>query len=195
MKFKQIILWFVGSLILVTSAWGADRYEIDPVHSEVGFSVKHLVINNVRGKFADFAGAILYDESDATKSSVNVTVKTASITTGNTLRDGDLKSANFFDVAKYPELTFQSKRVEKRGEGYVAVGTLNMHGTSKDISLPFAINGKIKDPWGNQRIGIEAGLTINRQDWGINYSKVTDSGGLVVGNDVKIELNVEAIKK
>jgi polyisoprenoid-binding protein YceI len=195
MRSKKTLWGLLTGLLLASAAAAADRYEIDPVHTEVGFSVKHLVINNVRGKFNDFSGTILYDENDITKSSVQVSIKAASIDTGVKDRDNDLRSPNFFDVAKYPKLTFQSRSIEKRGDGYVAVGTLTMHGIAKEIALPFTLNGKIKDPWGSERVGFEAGLTINRQDWGINYSKVMDNGGLMVGNDVKIELNVEAVKK
>lgn len=190
-KFASV---FLASCVCAGVALGADRYQIDPVHTVVGFSVRHLMINNVRGKFADFSGTILYDETDVTKSSVSVTIKTASINTGNPQRDADLKSSNFLEVTKYPEITFQSTRIEKRADGYVAVGMLTMRGVSKEIALPFTITGKIKDPWGKERIGVDAGVTLNRQDWQISYSKTMDNGGLIVGNDVKIELNVEAAK-
>ena len=126
---------------------------------------------------------------------MSVKIQTASANTENKMRDDDLRSPNFFDVAKYPEITFQSSRIEKQGDGYVCVGTLAMHGVPKEITLPFTILGKIKDPWGNTRIGLEAELKIDRRDWGLTYSKTLDSGGLVVGNDIKIDLNVEAVKK
>lgn len=195
MRMKKVLAGTLVSLVLAVAAPGADRYEIDPVHTSIGFSVRHLVINNVKGKFGDFSGTILYDENDITKSSVSVTVRTASINTGVDKRDDDLRSPNFFDVAQHPEMTFRSSRIEKRGDGYAAVGTLALHGVSKEIAVPFTLSGKIKDPWGNERIGVEASLTIDRRDWGITYSKTMDSGGLIVGNEVKIELNLEGIKK
>ncbi len=195
MRMKKVLAGTLVSLLLAVAARGADRYEIDPVHTLIGFSVRHLVINNIKGKFGDFSGTILYDENDITGSSVSVTMRTASINTGVDKRDDDLRSPNFFAVAQYPEMTFRSTRIEKRGGGTVAVGTLTLHGVSKEIAVPFTLSGKIKDPWGNERIGVEASLTIDRRDWGITYSKTMDSGGLIVGNEVKIDLNVEAIKK
>ncbi len=194
MRSTKIILGTLASLLLAIAALGADQYQIDPVHTLIGFSARHLVINNVKGKFTDFSGTILYDEQDITKSSINVTIRAASINTGVDKRDDDLRSANFFEVAKNPEITFHSTRIEKRGEGYVAVGVLAMHGVSKEVAVPFSITGKIKDPWGKERIGVEASLTVDRRDWGITFNKAMDNGGLIVGNEIKIELNVEAVK-
>lgn len=194
MRLKKMVWALLLSLFLVNAVFSADKYALDPVHSSIGFSIRHLVINSVKGKFTEFTGTLLYDEGDITKSSVNVTIKAASINTGTPNRDKDLRSANFLDAEKFPELTFQSQRIEKRGDGYVAVGTLTMHGVSKEISLPFTITGKIKDPWGGTRMGIEAGITLDRRDYGMNYGKTLDGGGLVVGNDVKIEIAAEAVK-
>ena len=194
MRLKQAILAIVIILFLVNAAWGADKFVIDPVHTNIGFSVRHMVINSVKGKFTDFSGAIIYDATDITKSSVSVTIKTAGIDTGNERRDNDLRSPNYLDVAKYPEISFQSSRIEKRGDGYVAIGTLTMHGVSKEIALPFTIGGTIKDPGGHMRMGVEAGLTLDRRDYGMTIGKTLDSGGLVVGYEVKIELTVEAVK-
>ncbi len=195
MGYRQSILTLLFSVVLAGSALAADRYEIDPVHTRIGFTVRHLMINNVAGRFGEFTGAILYDEEDVAKSSVNVKIQTASVNTENKMRDDDLRSPNFFDAAKYPDITFQSTRIEKQGEGYVCTGTLTMHGVSKEVSLPVTLLGKIKDPWGNTRIGLEGGVKIDRRDWGLTYSKTIESGGLVVGDDVKIDLNVEAVKK
>jgi polyisoprenoid-binding protein YceI len=194
MPLKKMVWASLFSLFLVNSVYSADKYVLDPVHSSIGFSARHLVINSVKGKFTDFSGTLSYDEGDITKSSVNVTIKAASIDTGTAGRDKDLRSANFLDAEKFPELTFQSQRIEKKGDGYVAVGTLMMHGVSKEIALPFTITGKIKDPWGGTRMGIEAGITLDRRDYGMNYGKTVDGGGLVVGNDVKIEIAAEAVK-
>ena len=195
MQLKKGLLGTLASLLIAAAAPAADQYQIDPVHTLIGFSVRHLVINNVKGKFGEFSGTIVYDENDITKSSVEVTVRTASINTGVNQRDDDLRSPNFLEVAKYPEMTFRSSRIERHGDAYVAVGTLTLHGVSKEVTVPFTLFGKVKDPWGNERIGVEASLTIDRRDWGINFSKTMDNGGLIVGNEVKIDLNVEAIKK
>jgi len=126
---------------------------------------------------------------------VRVTIKTASIDTGNADRDNHLRSPDFFDAAKYPEITFASTRIEKRGDEYVCIGTLTIRGVSREVAIPFRILGVVRDQRGNTRLGVEAGLTINRLDYGVSWSRALEGGGLVVGNDVKIELNVQAIKR
>jgi polyisoprenoid-binding protein YceI len=151
-----------------------------------------MAVSNVKGRFTEFTGTIVYDAADMTKSSVDVVIRTASVNTDNVNRDNDLKGSNYLDVTKFPEITFKSTRIEKRGEGFVAAGTLTIHGVSKQISLPFSILGKTKDARGRVRLGAEGGVTIDRRDFGITISKVLDGGGLVVGNEVKIELEVEA---
>lgn len=195
MRTVRMTLLMVVTLGLLSPAGAADQFEIDRSHSSVGFSVRHMMVTNVKGNFKDFSGTILYDDKDISKSSVNVTIKTASVDTDNENRDNDLRSPNFFDAAKYPEITFASKRVEKAGDGFTCIGTLTMHGVSKDVTVPFKIIGPVKDQRGNTRIGIEASLTINRTDYGIVYSRALEGGGLVVGNEVKIEINLEAIRR
>ncbi len=191
MRVRKIAGLLLGLLVLCGSALAADEYKIDPVHSTVAFSVKHMVVNTVHGRFNDYSGQILYDEKDPSKSSVNVTIKAASINTDNGQRDGHLKSADFLDVEKHPEITFQSKSVAKTGDGFVAHGVLTIRGVSKDVDLLFKLNGPIR-VGGNNLLGAEANLTINRQDYGVSWSKALDSGGLVVANEVKIDINVEA---
>jgi polyisoprenoid-binding protein YceI len=195
MRYRTLVVSAAFTLLWASTAFSADRYEFDPVHTRIGFTARHLMINNVAGRFMDFTGNMLYDEQDITKSAVSVKIQTTSVNTENKMRDDDLRSPNFLDVAKFPEITFQSSRIEKQGDGYACVGTLTMHGVSKEVSIPFAILGKIKDPWGNTRIGLEGGLKIDRRDWGLTYSKTLDNGGLIVGDDIKIDLNVEAVKK
>lgn len=171
-------------------------YAFDPAHSTIGFSVRHLVINNIPGKFKDYKGTINLDATDLTKSSVEFTAKVESIDTGVQARDNHLRTADFFDVAKYPEMNFKSSKIVKQGKtGFVANGTFTLKGVSKEISIPFKLNGPIKDPWGKMRLGVEANLTINRQDYGITWNQKLDTGGLVVGNDVHIQLNIEAVKQ
>ena len=196
MNFKRSFL--IASLAVfclgAAAAFGADKFDFDPMHTQFGFGVKHLVISTVKGKFNEFTGTILYDSSDIRKSSVSLTLKTASINTGVEMRDNDLRSPNFFDAAKYPEITFQSSRIEKKDDGFVAVGALNMHGVSKEVAIPFTVSDKIKDPRGKERFGVEGTLTLDRRDWGLTWDKRIESGGLVVGNEVRIELSVEAVK-
>ncbi|MDA2916281.1 YceI family protein [Nitrospinae bacterium AH_259_B05_G02_I21] len=195
---RRTVVTALAALVVVAAAapeaWSADRYKIDPVHTFVGFAVRHLVISKVRGQFNEFSGTILYDEDDITKSSVAITIKAASIDTRHAKRDSDLRSPDFLDVKRFPTITFRSSRVEKRGEGYVAVGTLTIHGVPREVELPFTLLGTVRDPWGNTRIGVEAALTINRKDFGIVWDGRMDNGGLVVGNKVEITIAAEAIK-
>ena len=191
MRTPRILTLLAGLLLLWGSAMAADQYKIDPVHSNVGFAVKHMVVNTVHGRFNDWSGEIIYDDKDPAKSSVNVTIKTASINTENSDRDTHLKSPDFLDVQKFPEISFQSKSVDKQSDGFVAHGVLTIRGVSKNVDLPFKINGPIKVGDSNL-LGAEASLTINRQDYGVAWSKSLAPGELVVANDVKIDINVEA---
>lgn len=193
MKKSNILLVFFLILSMTGLVLGADKYKIDESHSSVGFSVKHLVITNVKGQFNDFSGTIQFDENDIANSSVEVIIKTASIDTDDEKRDNHLRSADFFDVENHPVITFKSKKIQHMDDGYVAVGDLTIRGVTKEVSLPFALTGPIDDPWGNKRFGAEASLTINRQDFGISWNKALDNGGVLVGDDVKINLEIEAI--
>ena len=187
-KFMLALALMAG---LTGSAVAADKYVVDKVHSSVAFSVKHNMVTTVKGEFREFAGEIMLDEMDPTKSSVMVTIQTASINTGNEGRDKHLRSADFFDAENNTEITFKSSRIEKQGMGYVAHGTLTMRGVSKEIALPFELTGPI-NPGRGKLIGVSAALTINRKDYGINWHRVLDIGGVAVSDEVKIELNVEA---
>lgn len=173
-------------------------YAIDAAHSSIGFTVRHMMLNNVRGRFTDFAGTIVHDDKDITKSSVEFTAKVASINTDVAPRDEHLRRADFFDAVKFPEMTFKSKRVERRGkDSYVAVGDFTLRGVTKEISLPFKLNGALKETRGGigYRIGVEAATVINRQDYGVSWSRPLDGGGLAVGNDVNVELLLEAVMR
>jgi len=186
----KLIGLFAALLVLSSFALAADEYQIDPAHSSATFTVKHMVISNVPGRFGSVTGTIVYDENNLANSSVNAVIKTATINTDNESRDKDLKSPNFFDVEKYPEITFKSKKIEKRGDQLVALGTLTMKDVSKDIELPFEL-ATLKSARGT-RLGVTASTKVNRQDYHINYNRTLDNGGLVVANDVKIEISVEA---
>jgi polyisoprenoid-binding protein YceI len=152
-----------------------------------------MLISTVRGSFSGVAGEIVYDPDDPTRSSVRVEIDAASIDTGNKDRDNHLKGPDFFDVANYPKITFESTKVEKRGDNWVAYGQLTIKGVTREIAIPFRLNGPIKDPWGNLRIGVEAEtITLNRQDFGISWNQVLDAGGLAVGNEVSVYISAEA---
>ena len=191
LTFSTILL--VIGLAAVESS-GADKYTIDRTHSSIGFGVRHMVVSKVKGEFNEFAGTILYDDKDITKSGVEVTIKTATIDTKDAKRDEHLKSPDFFDAPKHPEISFKSKRIEKMEDGYVAVGDLTMRGVTKEIRIPFTIAGMVTDPYGNTRLGLSARTKVNRQDYGVSWSKELDSGGLVVSDDVEIEIEIEAVK-
>jgi polyisoprenoid-binding protein YceI len=192
-----MILAFTA-LLLGAALWPVSaatiEYTIDPVHTFSEFSIRHLVISNVKGTIPDISGTILYDAEDITKSSVDVTLQVASINTHVEKRDDDLRSPEFFDVEKFPVITFKSTRVEKTSSGLMISGILTIRDIAHEVEFPFELSGPITDPWGNSRLGVQAKLTINRQDYGLTYNQVLESIGLAVGNDVNIELNVEAIK-
>ncbi|HEV7859876.1 MAG TPA: YceI family protein [Pyrinomonadaceae bacterium] len=171
------------------------EYKIDPAHSIIGFAIRHLEINWIEGRFKDFTGTVRYDDTDVTRSTVEFSAKVESIDTGIEPRNAHLKTADFFDVEKYPSMTFKSTRVERKSkDSYILYGDLTLKGVTKQVSLPFTVTGAVKDPWGNTRFGIEAHTKINRRDYGINYGNALQSGGFDVGNEVSIDLNLEAMK-
>jgi len=193
MPVKRVGLSLIFMMFLATGL-RAQTFKIDPVHSSVGFSIRHLV-SNVKGRFTDFSGTIVYDPKKIENSSVNVTIKTTSIDTDNENRDNHLRSPDFFDAEKNPEITFQSTRVVKKGKKLLMQGTLNLHGVEKSVSFPFQILGTMKDPKGNARAGFEAELSLNRKDFGITWNRTLDQGGLLLGEEVKIMLAVEALEE
>jgi polyisoprenoid-binding protein YceI len=167
-------------------------YSIDPAHSLIGFAVRHLEINWVEGRFKDFKGTINYDEKDVTKSTVEFTAQVASVDTEVEARDKHLRTADFFDVEKYPEMSFKSTRVERKAKAFVLHGDLTLKGVTKPVQFPFTMTGAVKDPWGNTRFGVEAETKINRRDFGVNYGNAF-AGGLDVGNEVAITLRLEVV--
>lgn len=189
----------MGIVLLVGAAWthgalAADVYKLDTAHTRVGFLVRHLVISKVRGEFNAYDATIHFAPNDVTKSSMEGTIQVASIDTGNAKRDKHLRSSDFFMAEVYPTITFTSKRIEKTGDGYVMVGDFTIRGVTKELSLPFSITEVITHGK-KTRFGFEAAVEINRQDFGIAYSKIADTGGLVVSNKVRIEIDGEAIKQ
>jgi polyisoprenoid-binding protein YceI len=166
------------------------KYAADAAHSNIGFSVPILGgLSSVRGKFTDFTIEIVYDDKDVTKSSVNAVIKATSVDTGIERRDAHLRNADFFDVEKFPEITFQSSRIEKQGTGFIAHGTFTMHGVAKEIALPFTINGVRKDEkTGKTTLGATARTTVNRKDYGVSFSRPDNPTFL--GDMVEIELNI-----
>ena len=193
MRNKMFAAALLTVLAAALPALAADTYNFDKAHTRIGFTAQHLVISSVDGRFKDFDGVIVVDP-DITKSSVKITIKTASVDTDNESRDNDLRNSEFLDVAKFPEMTFVSDKIEKRGDGYVAIGTFTLKGISKKIELPFTFAGPITDPWGMQRVAAKASTKINRQDYGVKYNQAMKDGSAVVGNEVTLNLTVEATK-
>jgi polyisoprenoid-binding protein YceI len=194
MHSKRILAALLVGVTFTATVVGAEKYEIDSAHAFVYFTIAHFS-GKARGSFRDVTGTINYDEKDIAKSSVEVMIKTTSINTNNEQRDGHLRSADFFDAEKYPAMTFKSRRVERKGESFVATGDLTIKGVTKEVSMPFTLSGPIKDPLpaGVKRLMVEARLSIDRREFGITWSRVMEAGGLFVGNEVTVEINVEAI--
>ncbi len=184
-----------GMLLGATLAYAETaRYDVDLDHSIVEFKVAHMVVSKTTGHFKDYTGFIEMDPDAGTVKTLEATIKTASVTTNHEKRDAHLRNPDFFDVEKYPTITYKMKSYKKAGDGYVAVGDLTLHGVTKEIALAGSFNGVAKDPWGNTRAGFTAEGKVNRKDFGMVWNKALDSGGLVVGDEVFIKLDIECIK-
>jgi polyisoprenoid-binding protein YceI len=185
---------FVAGL-LASPGLAADTYVFDKAHSEAAFQVRHIV-TRVRGKFADITGTIQVDKEKPETSSVEFVAKTASVDTGVADRDKHLRSADFFDVEKFPEMTFKSTRIKAAGQDrYEVTGILTLHGVQKELTLPVTFLGFAKDPWGNEKAGFETQVTLNRKDFGMVWNKTLDNGGVFLGDEVYVTVNVEANKQ
>ncbi len=175
--------------------FAADTFTVDKVHSDVSFQVRHFV-SKVRGDFTDFEGTIQIDQAKPEASSVVFTIKTASINTKNESRDKHLNSPDFFDTAKFPEITFKSTKIAANGKDkYNVTGEFTMHGVTKEITLPVTYTGSMKDPRGTERAGFELTTTLNRQDYGVKYNKTLDNGSLMLSDDVQVTILIESVKK
>ena len=169
-------------------------YSIDKTHSEVGFQVRHFV-SKVRGSFGDFTGTIQVDAAKPEASRVEFTVKVSSIDTNEPKRDAHLRSPDFFDAEKHPEIRFVGRKIAPAGEGkYDVTGDLTMRGVTKEVTLPVAFTGLVKTPFGDERAGFETSLTLNRKEFGINWNKALDQGGFMLSDDVTISINLETVK-
>ena len=183
-----------AALAVASPALAAETYTFDKAHTTVGFEVRHL-FTMVGGKFQDFAGTIQIDRAKPESSSVELTIQAASIFTGEPKRDEHLRSPDFFDVATHPTLTFKSTSIKPNGkDSWLVTGDLTMRGVTKSITLPVALLGEGKDPWGNEKAGFETSITLNRKDYGINWNKTLDQGGVLVDDAVKVSVSVEANK-
>lgn len=195
---KNLLRFFAVLLLAATPVMaGAATWQIDPAHASVEFKVRHLMVAWVKGSFPTVAGFAEIDEADLAKSTVSVTIDAASIDTNNAKRDEHLRSADFFDVASFPTMTFISKRIVIDGDNLrQVIGDLTLRGTTREVALDVdELTPAIRDPWGNQRRGATATAVINRKDFGLTWNKLLESGGVAVGDEVKISLDIELVKK
>ena len=170
------------------------RWDIDPDHSTIEFRVTHMVVSKTSGRFMDYHGFVEMDADARTLKMIDATIKAESINTNHEKRDAHLRNADFLDVTQFPTITYNMKTYLKEGDGYKVVGNLTLRGVTKEVTLIGTFNGVTKDPWGNTRAGFTADGTLNRKDFGMVWNKTLDSGGLVVGNEVQIRLDIECIK-
>lgn len=169
-------------------------WHLDPAHTEIGFEVKHMMFSKVRGRFTDFEGSItLGADGDYGASDARVAIKAASIDTGQAKRDEHLRSSDFFDVERFPELTFQSRSVERHGEDLMLRGDLTIRDTTNEVSLTVTETGEGVDPWGGRRIGYSASGVIDRRDFGLEWNQALEMGGVLVGNEVKLIIDAQAV--
>lgn len=195
---RRIAVMAIAALILaLPSAVPAGTWKFDPAHTGVQFKVRHLMVSHVRGDFEKVSGKIVYDEQDVSKSSADITIDAASINTRVEKRDKHLRSPDFLDVEKYPSITFKSNKVEKGGDGKLKMtGDLTIRGVTREVVLEIeGPTSVIKDPWGNTRVGGVASTRINRKDFGLTWNKTLETGGVVVGDEVEITIDIEILKE
>lgn len=191
---KKISTLFFALLLSAPTVFAA-TYQLDPSHTQIHFTIPHLMVFKVRGNFNDFAGTVEADSSGSALLAASATIKTASIDTRNKKRDDHLRSADFFDAGKYPEISFTSKKVTGSGSDITVVGDLTIKGITKEVTLTGGFLGAATDPWGNKRAGFEATGKINRFDYDLAWNKALETGGVVVGEEVEIGLEIEAVQQ
>ena len=192
----RTLAFLLALFLAVSAAAQTSSWTIDPKHSTAQFTVRHLAISNVSGNFTNVTGTIDLNEKDITKSQVSAVIDVSSVDTRVSDRDKDLRSPNFFDVEKYPTIEFKSKRIVNSGGKLQVIGDLTMHGTTREVTLD--VDGptpELNDPWGNVRRGFSASTTLNRKDFGLTYNHALKTGEAVVGDNVKIQIDLELIKK
>ena len=194
---RRLVMLTVVLLASTTAARAETLWEIDPAHTRVQFSIRHMMVSNVRGEFRKVSGTVHADDKDLTNSVIEATIDTASIDTREPKRDEHLRSPDFFDAAQYPTITFKSKRIAKSGEGkYAVTGDLTMHGVTQEVTLDVVgPTPPIKDPRGGLRAGAQATTKLSRKDFGITWSKLLEGGGMVVGDEVSVTIDAEGVKK
>ncbi len=194
-KFPRAAFVFALTLVATSPLLASSTFSVDPVHSSVSFEIRHFV-SHVRGEFKSFSATIVKNDDDPAVSSVVFDIQAASIDTGNEKRDKHLRSSDFFDVEKFPEISFVSTKIEKSsGSTYQVTGNMTMHGVTKQITIPVEFAGEMSDGQGGIRAGFSSRFTIDRKDFGINWNRVIDNGGVMLGDDVDAEVELEAVRK
>lgn len=186
---------FLALLLLTTSAFAGEVFVVDKTHSSTAFKIRHL-ISKTSGRFTDFSGTVNYDRAKPENSSVEFVINAASIDTDNENRDKHLRSGDFFNVEKFPQITFKSTRIKQVGKNkFNVTGQFSMKGVTTTIVLPVEMTGIIKDPGGNDRVGFATSITLNRKDYGIEWNRALDEGGVLLGDEVEVSIELETVKK
>jgi len=185
------------STVSAPSAAGTTTWNIDNSHTLVEFSVRHLMISTVKGRFGEVNGKVIADDADPARAQIEATINVASIDTREAQRDAHLRSADFFDAENFPTLTFRSTRIAKAagGDDLTVTGDLTIRGTTREVTLDVTPEGRVKDPWGGERLGFSAKGKIKRSDFGLTWNMALETGGVVVGDDIKIAIEVELVKQ
>lgn len=193
---KTTFLFIAAAFLMNSAIAQTTKWTMDAAHSKIGFSVDHMVISEVDGFFNKYAGSILSDKPDFSDAKVEFTIEVSSINTDNADRDNHLKSADFFDAAKFPQIVFKGSTMKKVAEGkYQLSGNLTMHGVTKPVVLDVKYNGTRKDPWGNTKAGFKISGALNRAQWGLVYNAAIEAGGVLIGEEVRINCNIELSKQ
>jgi polyisoprenoid-binding protein YceI len=196
MKMNNLLssIAFATSLLALPALAEPTEWAIDPAHSTIGFTVSHMVVSEVDGRFKTYTGKALLEEADLTKSAVEFSADAASIDTGDAKRDEHLRSPDFLDAAKFPKLTFTSTKISKAGKGYKLKGNLTIHGVTKEVTLDATVSAAVKNPWGKLVRAVKITGKVKRGDYGLNWNKTLDQGGLLIGDDVALNLKLEINK-
>jgi len=192
--FVGLVSFLSGGLVATVGAEMA-KWNLDKDHTTLGFEVVHMVVSKTKGKFTEYSGTVEMDAEKQDFKTIKAVIQTASVTTDHQKRDDHLRSADFFDVKTFPTMTYKMKTYSKTGDHYTAVGDFTLLGVTKELTLVGTFNGVAKDPWGNTRAGFTAEGKVNRKDFGMKFSKLLDNGGLMVGDEVKLKLEIEVIKE
>ncbi len=198
MKKCMVVLGLVGGVLggfVLTATAEMAKWNLDKDHTTLGFEVVHMVVSKTKGKFTEYSGTVEMDAEKQEFKTIEAIIQTASVTTDHQKRDDHLRSADFFDVKTFPTMTYKMKSYTKQGDQYTAVGDFTLLGVTKELTLVGTFNGVAQDPWGNTRAGFTAEGTLNRKDYGMKFSKLLDNGGLMVGDEVHLKLEIEVIKE